>query len=119
VEAFGVGFVQSLIIFGAAIEPLESTLQGVQDLVDRGCIPVLSAFRPHHLTPLAEALPASYAETLDVYERTLEICDRAGNGVRPGPRCIPCHHNTATIPDGSSFYVGLKGDLTDRGCLVS
>lgn len=119
VEAFGVGFVQSLIIFGAAIEPMESTLHGVRDLVDRGCVPVLSAFRPHHLTPLADAPPASYAETLEVYERTLEICDRADTGVRPGPRCIPCQHNTATIPDGSSFYVGLEGDLTDRRCLVS
>ena len=59
VESFGVGYVQSLIVFGEAIEPLESTLRGVQDLVDRGAIPVLSAFRPHHLTPLADAPPAS------------------------------------------------------------
>jgi hypothetical protein len=119
VEAFGVGFVQSLVVFGAAMEPMESTLRGVQDLVDRGCIPVLSAFRPHHLTPLAGEPAASYVETLEIYERTLEVCDRADNSVRPGPRCIPCHHNTATIPDGSPFYTGLEGDLTDRACLVS
>lgn len=119
VEAFDVGFVQSLVVFGAAIEPMESTLRGVKDLVDRGCIPVLSAFRPHHLTPLADAPAAGYAETLEIYERTLEICDRSDTGVRPGPRCIACHHNTATIPDRSLFYTGLEGDLSDRGCLVS
>ena len=76
VEAFGVGFVQSLLVFGSAIEPLESTLRGVQDLVDRGCMPVLSAFRPHHATPLADAPPASYEEIVEAYERTLEICER-------------------------------------------
>lgn len=118
VEAFGVGFVQSLMVFGEAIEPLESTLRGVQDLVDRGCIPVLSAFRPHHATPLRDAPAATFAEMIEVYERTLEICERAGNVVRPGPRCVPCHHNTVTLSDGSAFYVGLEGDLTDRGCLA-
>jgi hypothetical protein len=118
VEAFDVGFVQSLVVFGAAIEPLESTLRGVQDLVDRGAIPVLSAFRPHAATPLGDAPPASYDEMVAVYERTLEICERAGNGVRPGPRCIACHHNTVTVPDGSAFYSGLTDDLTARPCPV-
>lgn len=119
VQAFGVGFVQSLIVFGSIIEPIESTLRGVQDLVARGCIPVLSPFRPHHLTPLAQAPSATFEEIVEVYAGALEICDRADNGVRPGPRCIPCHHNTATVPEDSSFYVGLEGDLTDRRCLVS
>ena len=118
VEAFEPGFVQSLVVFGSAIELMESTLSGVQDLVDRGCIPVLSAFRPHHLTPLADAPAASLAEMVGIYERTLEICDRAGNGMRPGPRCIACHHNTVTVPDGSSFYSGLEDDLTARPCLA-
>lgn len=117
VEAFGVGFVQSLIVFGPAIEPLDSTLRGVRDLADRGAIPVLSPFRPHHATPLASAPPASFEEIVYVYERTLEICDKAGTGVRPGPRCIPCHHNTATLPDDSGFYLGLSDDLTERAPL--
>ena len=112
VNAFGVGFVQSLLVFGSAIEPLESTLCGVQDLADRGCLPVLSAFRPHHATPLADAPPASYSEIVEAYARTLEICAVADTGVRPGPRCVPCQHNTVTLPDDSGFYVGLDGDLT-------
>lgn len=119
VEAFGVGFVQSLLVFGSAIEPLESTLEGVQDLVDRGCVPVLSAFRPHHLTPLADAPAATYDEMVEAYLRTLEICERADNGVLPGPRCVPCHHNTVTLPGDSAFYVGLDGDLSDRACVTS
>ena len=104
VDAFGVGEVQSLIVFGAAIEPLSSTLGGVRDLVERGCIPVLSPFRPHHLTPLAHASAATFEEVLDVYSATNDICVKAGNKVRPGPRCSACHHNTATLPDDSGFY---------------
>lgn len=119
VEAFGVGFVQSLVVFGEAIEPLESSLRGIRDLVERGCIPVLSPFRPHGLTPLRDAPAATLDETLWLFGRTLEVCDKADNGVRPGPRCVPCHHNIAVIPDGSSFYVDLDGDLTDRTCLDS
>lgn len=119
VEAFGIGFVQSLVVVGCAIEPIESTLRGVQDLVDRGCIPVLSPFRPHHLTPLADAPAATLEEILSVFLATREICHSSGNRVRPGPRCIACHHNTATVPDGTTFYFGPEDDLTDRRCAGS
>lgn len=119
VEAFGVGFVQSLVVFGEAIESPESSLRGIRDLVDRGCIPVLSPFRPHGLTPLRDEPAATLDETLWLYDRTLAVCEKADNGVRPGPRCVPCHHNIAVIPDGTSFYVDLDGDLTDRTCLHS
>ena len=114
VEAFGVGFVQSLMVFGEAVEPLESTLVGIRDLVDRGCLPVLSPFRPDATTPMgkAGALPPTVDEMRRAWEGTQEICEKADNGVKPGPRCIPCHHNTVTFPDGSDFYVPLGGDLT-------
>lgn len=119
VDAFGVGFVQSLLVFGAAIEPLESTLRGVQDLVDRGCVPVLSGFRPHPLTPLADAPAVTFEEMVEAYLRTREICDLASNGVRPGPRCIPCQHNTVTVPEAGTFHVELEGDLRARECVTS
>ncbi|MDQ8043087.1 MAG: hypothetical protein AAGC46_00355 [Solirubrobacteraceae bacterium] len=112
VEAFGVGYVQSLVVFGEAIEPNESTLQGVRDLVDRGCVPVLSAFRPHHRTPLADAPAATFEEMASMYRRTLDICDASEFDIRPGPRCIACHHNTATLPDDSGFYIGQDDDIT-------
>jgi hypothetical protein len=119
VVAFGVGNVQSLVVFGAAIEPLESTLAGVRDLVDRGCVPVLSPFRPHHATPLGTAPPATLDEILTAFARTVEICERSATGIRPGPRCIACHHNTATVPDGSLFYEGLGDDLSVPACPAS
>lgn len=112
VEAFGVGYVQSLVVFGEAIESNESTLRGVQDLVDRGCVPVLSAFRPHHRTPLANAPAASYDEMVSVYRAALDICERSEHAVKPGPRCVACQHNTATLPDSSGFYLGLDDDIT-------
>lgn len=114
VEAFGVGQVQSLMVFGSAIESSEATLRGVRDLVDRGCIPVLSAFRPHHLTPLRDAPAASFDEMVRVYEATLKICTAADNGILPGPRCVPCQHNTVTVPIDGDFYIGPDDDPAGR-----
>lgn len=116
VEAFGVGHVQSLMVFGEAVEALSSTLEGVRDLVDRGCLPVLSPFRPDPTTPMGRRNdpPPSVDDMKRVWEATLDICSAAGNGVKPGPRCIPCQHNTVTFPDGSDFYVPLGADLTIR-----
>ncbi len=114
VKAFGVGFVQSLIVFGETIETTSSTLKGVEELAKRGCLPVLSPFRPDPKTPLGNKPPASIEEMRRVYFEALEICEKSGTGVKPGPRCIPCQHNTVAFPDGSDFYVPLAGDLTTR-----
>ena len=114
VEELGVGRVQSLILFGQAIEPLESTLRGVQALVDRGCVPVLSPFRPDPRTPMENDPPSTEEEMRTVYERTVEICEASGNGIKPGPRCVPCHHNTVTFSDGSDFYIPLGRDIKSR-----
>ncbi len=111
VDELGVGRVQSLILFGEAIEPLESTLKGVQALVDRGCIPVLSPFRPDPRTPMENDPPSTEEEMRVVWERTVEICEQTGTGVKPGPRCVPCHHNTVTFSDGSDFYIPLDKDI--------
>lgn len=113
-EHLGVGRVQSLIVFGEAIESEESTLAGVQALAERGAIPVLSPYRPDASTPLGkkDSPPASYEETKRVYEASLEICDKASGGVvKPGPRCVPCQHNTVTFDDGSDFYIPLGTDI--------
>ena len=104
VEAFGVGYVQSLVVVGSAVEPLESTLQGVRDLVDRGCVPVLSPFRAHSATPMRTASSASYDEVVTAYNETLDICEKANTGVLPGPRCVACHHNVIALPTSSLFY---------------
>lgn len=102
---------QSLILFGKAIEPLESTLQGIQALVDRGAIPVLSPFRPDARTPMENEPAATEEEMKTIYERTVEICEDSNAGVKPGPRCVPCHHNTVAFSDGSDFYIPLSADI--------
>lgn len=113
VQEFGVGFVQSLILVGTSIESTESTLAGVRALAQRGCMPVLSPFRPDPTTPMGKAnMPQpSVDEMIHVYEASLEICQQSGTGVLPGPRCIPCHHNTLTFPV-TDFYVDEHHDLT-------
>jgi hypothetical protein len=101
VGAFGPGRVRSLLLVG--LEPLEDTLRGVEALAERGCDPVLSPFRPDPSTPLRKTPPPSVEDLTEVYERALEIVER--HGVKLGPRCIPCHHNTLTFPDGSGEYM--------------
>lgn len=100
VVEFGAGKVRSLLLVG--LEPLKDTLRGVEVLAERGCDPVLSPFRPDPITPLRSAPPPSIGDLAEVYERSLEIVEK--HGVKLGPRCIPCQHNTLTFPDGSEAY---------------
>lgn len=113
VESFGLGNVQSLMVVGAAIEPIESTLKGVRDLVERGCVPVLSMFRPDAATPLRHAPAATFAELVAAYEGTLDICQQVGNGILPGPRCVPCQHNCAALPLDDEFHIGRDDEFLD------
>lgn len=112
VAVLGIGRVQSLILFGESIEPIESTLRGVKALVDRGCIPVLSPFRPDPRTPMENDPPSNEEEMRVIYQSTLDICEQSGTGLKPGPRCVPCHHNTVAFSDGSKFYLPLDRDIT-------
>lgn len=100
VEVFGLGRIRSLLLVG--LEPLEDTLRGVGALAERGCEPVLSPFRPDPATPLRSLRPPDADHLAAAYERSVEIAGR--HGVKLGPRCIPCHHNTLTFPDGSDVY---------------
>jgi branched-subunit amino acid ABC-type transport system permease component len=45
------------------------------------------------------------------YGAYLEIRSRSHTGVKPGPRCVPCQHNTVAFLKGSDFYVPLGADL--------
>lgn len=97
---FSPGNVRSVIMVG--IEPMEMTLKGIQALAERGCEPVLSPFRPDPATPLRDMSPPTVEYLVELYLRAQEIVDAAG--VKLGPRCIPCMHNTLTFPDGSDAY---------------
>lgn len=100
VSYFEPGNVRSVIMVG--LEPMEMTLEGIRALAERGCEPVLSPFRPDPATPLRKHPPPSVEELEELYQRTEEIVEAAG--VKLGPRCIPCMHNTLTFPDGSDAY---------------
>lgn len=94
------GKVRSMILVG--LEPEEKTLAGVEFLARLGCDPVLSPFRPAPGTPLENLQPPSIELLERVYLKSVEIVERYG--VKLGPRCIPCQHNTLTFPDGSDAY---------------
>lgn len=100
-ETFGNGRTRSLLMVG--IEPIEDTLKGVEALAERGCDPVLSPFRPDPLTPLRDMKPMAADGLLEVWQRSQEIVSRY-EGVKLGPRCIPCMHNTLTFADNSGKY---------------
>lgn len=101
VEEFGVGKVRSLLLVG--LEPLEDTLRGVEELAKRGCDPVLSPFRPDPKTPLANIPPPSADDLSYVFAASMDIIGRY-DGIKLGPRCIPCMHNCLAISDGSDSY---------------
>lgn len=95
VAEFGPGRVRSLLLVG--IEPLDDTLRAVDALAERGADPVLSPFRPDPATPMRSVAPPGEALLVEAWERANEITRR--HGVRLGPRCVPCMHNTLTFPE--------------------
>lgn len=94
------GRVRSLIIVG--LEEPEATLKGVEWIASLGADPVLSPFRPAQGTAMENEEPPTVALLERVYAEAHEISDR--HGVRLGPRCIPCQHNTLSFPDDSGSY---------------
>jgi len=96
----GNGKVRSLLILG--LEPLEDTIKGIEFLAKLGCDPVLSPFRPARGTSLEKWHPPTEEFLKSVYFEAQNIVSRYG--VMLGPRCIPCQHNTLTIPTGNSSY---------------
>lgn len=101
VDTFGVGKIQSLLLVG--LEPIESTLKGVEKLAGIGCLPVLSPFRPSSVTPLADVPPPSEQDLYEVYTKSLEIVRK--HSLYLGPRCIACQHNTLTLPEKDGGYI--------------
>lgn len=96
----GSGRVRSLLLVG--LEPLDRTLAGVEFLASLGCDPVLSPFRPAPGTELSAQRPPTADLMEEAWTAASEIVERYG--VKLGPRCIPCMHNTVTVPDESGAY---------------
>lgn len=92
-SVLGPGRVRSMLMVG--LEPMEQTLRGVEALVEAGCVPVLSPFRPDPSTPLSAHAPPTAAALRETYDKAREIAVAAG--VDLGPDCGPCTHNTLTL----------------------
>lgn len=96
------GAVRSILIVG--LEPLESTLTGVEELCRRGVMPILSPYRPIPGTPLAHCPPPSPEMMVEAWTRGQEIAQY--HGLALGPTCIACQNNTIAMPfgDGYRYY---------------
>lgn len=92
-EALGPGRVRSMLLVG--VEPAGQTLAGVRAIAERGCVPVLSPFRPDPKTPMASVAPASANELRETYLRAVDVV--AEYDTTLGPACVPCTHNTLTL----------------------
>lgn len=92
--------VRSMLMVG--IEPLEYTLEGVEAIAERGCVPVLSPFRPDPATPMADHAPASADYLRIAFERAREIA--AKHDVTLGPSCAPCTHNTLNFAEQDASH---------------
>lgn len=95
-EVLGPGRVRSMLLVG--LESPEDTLAGVKAILERGCVPVLSPFRPDPATPMRDVMPPTAKEMEDLYLRALELAHQAGSAL--GPDCPPCTHNTLTLVSG-------------------
>lgn len=97
-DVLGGNRVRSMLMVG--IEPLESTMEAVEAIAMRGCVPVLSPFRPDPVTPMASAPPPSAEDLRVAYERGREIT--SVHDVILGPSCDPCTHNTIAFSSAVS-----------------
>lgn len=100
VEIFGKSNAYSILLIG--LEPVKDTLKGVELLAAMGVSPVLSPFIPSPITPLKDVPPPSTKTLKSAWEESLKIVKKYG--VKLGPSCIPCHHNSLSFADKSSFY---------------
>lgn len=103
----GPGRVRSMLLVG--LESADDTVAGVRAIAERGCIPVLSPFRPDTATPLHDYNPPSARFLADVYLRAQDAAHQCGQSL--GPNCPPCTHNTLTFAE---TVEGVNGHSTPR-----
>jgi len=94
VQVFGTPKVKSILLVG--LEPMSDTLAGVKSLAEIGVTPILSPFRPSPATPMSDVPPPNAKFLKEVYEESKDICN--SYGIKLGPECVPCQHNTLAFP---------------------
>lgn len=97
VDVFGRGRIRSSLIVG--LEQIEDTLRGIEEICERGCIPVLSAFIPDSGTDMASYERPSVEFLSESVERASGVAEKYGTVL--GPLCRPCTHNSLTMEEGS------------------
>lgn len=99
VSILGPGRVRSMLMVG--LESQDQTLAGVRAILERGGTPVLSPFRPDPATPLASSPPPDAESLEDTFLRARDLtCEY---GVELGPDCVPCTHNTLSLPARTAY----------------
>lgn len=91
---FGPIAARSILIAG--LEPVESTLLGVEALAARGVMPILSAFRPLDGTVLEGYSRPDPAAMWDLAHEAAAVAGRYGLPI--GPTCLACQANCVTPP---------------------
>ena len=86
VNIFGVGNVRSCLIIG--LESKDDTLNAVEDLSKRGCMPVLSPLVPYNVQ-YDRPTPEYMEEILEMSEEIVKKYE-----MELGPKCNMCKHNT-------------------------
>lgn len=95
VNIFGVGKIRSMLLIG--LESTDSTLSGVDELLKRGCEPVLSPFIQNDTIQLNGFSSPTYDFLLEVYEKSQELSEKYN--IPLGPKCVLCQHNTLTFSE--------------------
>ncbi len=95
------GNVKSLLIIG--LERYEDTLRGVEELAQRGVMPILSIFKPVKGTPLENYLPPQKEDLISIWEASQHICEEYN--LTLGPLCKCCQNNTLTIPINNKYFI--------------
>lgn len=81
--------------FIAGLEPMDSLLEGIEEICRRGAAPVLSVFRPIPGSAMQDVIPPSDEWLYDLTLKATAICRRYGLFL--GPECPACRNNTLSI----------------------
>lgn len=86
--------VRSALIVG--LEPERETIAGVNKMLERGIVPMLSPFRPAPGTPLAGQKAPTAQLLYGIFMRSFDAALKHDSFI--GPTCTPCQHNVMALP---------------------
>lgn len=81
--------------FIAGLEPMDSLLEGVEQICALGVAPILSPFRPVPFTEMEQVIPPANEWLVELTYRAQALCARYGLSL--GPACPACRNNTLTL----------------------